>query len=403
MRKATQENSIFGTDAGNSTALQSATFRYTTAMTDELPTPRRLARFALHIGRRDYILAALIVALAALSIVGHAVGLSSVFIFVVSGVDLALLAYGIGTATDQLGATAGPRISGVLNATFGNIAELVIAGFALHAGLLDIVRASIAGSVLGNTLLVLGLCMFVGGLRHGVQNFSRVAASMNGVLLLLAAIGLIAPALLHTAGARIEGAREHHLSIVVALILLVVYLASLRFYLTTPEAGGMARETEPARWGWGSATIVLAVLAIVTAPIADVFVAVLQPTAQTLGLPDLFLGLVIVPLVGNIPENLVGLTVAWRGDMDFAMAIALGSSLQVALMVGPVLVLLSPLLGHTMTLVFAPVEIVAIAAGALATCVVAVDGESTWIEGLALIAVYAIFAAAIYVWPAGGI
>ncbi len=348
-------------------------------------------------------LAPLIVALAALAIVGQRVGLPSVLVFVISGADLALLAYGIGVATDELGATAGPRVSGILNATFGNIAELVIAGFALRAGLLDIVRASIAGSVLGNTLLVLGLCMFVGGVRHGVQRFSKVAASMNGVLLLVASTGLIAPALLLTTGVAIEGRKEQQLTTVVAIVLLIVYLASLRFYLGTPEAGGAERASEAAHWGWGSATVILAVLAFVTAPVADTFVAVLQPTAQALGLPELFLGLVIVPLVGNIPENLVGLTVAWRGDMDFAMAIALGSSLQVALMVGPVLALLSPLLGHRLTLVFAPVEIVAIAAGAIITSVVAVDGESTWIEGLALVAVYVIFAAAIFVWPGVGI
>jgi Ca2+:H+ antiporter len=265
------------------------------------------------------------------------------------------------------------------------------------------VRASVAGSVLGNTLLVLGLCMLVGGWRHGVQTFSRVAASMNGVLLLVAATGLIAPALLLTTGVGIESGKEQHLSIVVSLVLLVVYAASLRFYLGTPEAGGAERATEPAHWGWGSATVILALLALITAPVADAFVAVLEPTAKTLGLPELFLGLVIVPLVGNIPENLVGLTVAWRGDMDFAMVIALGSSLQVALMVGPLLALLSPLLGHRMTLVFAPVEIVAIATGALITAFVAVDGESTWIEGLALVAVYVIFAATIYVWPIGAI
>ncbi|MDQ6602900.1 MAG: calcium/proton exchanger, partial [Chloroflexota bacterium] len=370
---------------------------------DPATAHKRLATFALNIGRRDQILGVLVVALSIAAVFGRAIGLSKVLVFVIGGAALAILAYGIGVATDELGSTAGPRVSGILNATFGNIAELVIAGFALRAGLLEIVRASIAGSVLGNTLLVLGLCMFVGGWRHGVQRFSRVAASMNGTLLLLAATGLIAPALLLTTGVAIDGGKEQHLSIVVSLVLLVVYLASLRFYLTTPEAGGAERASEPAHWGWGSATIILGVLALVTAPVADAFVAVLEPTAKTLGLPELFLGLVIVPLVGNIPENLVGLTVAWRGDMDFAMVIALGSSLQVALMVGPVLALLSPLLGHRMTLVFAPVEIVAIAAGVLITAIVSVDGESTWIEGLALIAVYIIFAAAIYVWPIGAL
>ncbi len=395
VRDAAWEDSIWRIATRNSGTLR--------AMTDARPAPKHLPPFAFHVGRRGIILGALTIALTLFSIVGHAAGLPSILIFLTSGVDLALLAYGIGLSTDELGATAGPRISGVLNATFGNIAELVIAGFALRAGLLDIVRASIAGSVLGNTLLVLGLCMFVGGLRHGVQTFSRVAASMNGVLLLVAATGLVAPALLLTTGARIDGGQEHLLSILVAIILLVVYLASLRFYLTAPEAGGAERAEEPAHWGWGSATVMLAGLAIVTAPVADVFVAVLQPTAQSIGLPELFLGLIIVPMVGNIPENLVGLVAAWRGDMDFAMAIPLSSSLQVALMVGPTLALLSPLLGHTLTLVFAPVEIVAIAAGALAICVVAVDGESTWIEGLSLVAVYAIFAATIYVWPPGAI
>lgn len=363
----------------------------------------KLARFALHVGRRDRLLGVIVAVLSALAIFGRAIGLPDVLVFVIGGGALAILAYGIGVATDELGSTAGPRVSGVLNATFGNIAELVIAGFALRAGLLEIVRASIAGSVLGNTLLVLGLCMFVGGWRHGVQTFSRVAASMNGTLLLLAATGLIAPALLLTTGVAIDSGKEQHLSMVVSLVLLAVYLASLRFYLATPEAGGAERASEPAHWGWGSAAVILAALALLTAPVADAFVAVLEPTAKALGLPELFLGLVIVPLVGNIPENLVGLTVAWRGDMDFAMVIALGSSLQVALMVGPVLALISPLLGHRMTLVFAPVEIVAIAAGALVTAVVSVDGESTWIEGLALVAVYVIFAAAIYVWPIGAL
>jgi Ca2+:H+ antiporter len=366
-------------------------------------TESRLPRFALHVGRRDRVLGVLVVVLSLLAVFGRALGLPDVLVFVIGGGALAILAYGIGVATDELGSTAGPRVSGVLNATFGNIAELVIAGFALRAGLLEIVRASVAGSVLGNTLLVLGLCMLVGGWRHGVQTFSRVAASMNGVLLLVAATGLIAPALLLTTGVGIESGKEQHLSLVVSLVLLVVYAASLRFYLGTPEAGGAERAAEPAHWGWGSATVILALLALITAPVADAFVAVLEPTAKTLGLPELFLGLVIVPLVGNIPENLVGLTVAWRGDMDFAMVIALGSSLQVALMVGPLLALLSPLLGHRMTLVFAPVEIVAIATGALITAFVAVDGESTWIEGLALVAVYVIFAAAIYVWPIGAI
>jgi len=368
-------------------------------MQTEQPVPTHLPPLALHVGRRDSVLAVLIVVLSVIAVIGGRVGLPPVAIFVVGGIALALLAYGIGVATDELGITAGPRISGVLNATFGNIAELVIAGFALRAGLLDIVRASVAGSVLGNTLLVLGLCMMVGGWRHGVQRFSRVAASMNGVLLLVGTVGLVAPTLLLTTGVQPDGTKEQGLSVVVSIVLLLVYLASLRFYLTTPEAGGVPREPGAAHWGWGSATVILAVLAVLTAPVADAFVAVLNPTAQALGLPTLFLGLVIVPLVGNIPENLVGLTVAWRGDMDFAMVIALGSSLQVALFVGPVLVLLSPLLGHPLTLVFAPVEIVAIAASALIMSVVAVDGESTWIEGLALVAVYIIFAAAIYVWP----
>ena len=170
--------------------------------TEQQSAPPHLSPFALHIGRRDVILSVLVVILSLLSIIGGHVGVSPVVIFVIGGVALALLAYGIGVATDELGATAGPRISGVLNATFGNIAELVIAGFALRAGLLDIVRASVAGSVLGNTLFVLGLCMIVGGWRHGVQHFSKVAASMNGVFLLVGAVGLVVPALLLTTGMR---------------------------------------------------------------------------------------------------------------------------------------------------------------------------------------------------------
>ncbi len=362
----------------------------------------KLAPFALHIGRRDLFLGVLVAVLSVVGIIGGRIGLTPVLVFVISGVALALLAYGIGVATDELGATAGPRISGVLNATFGNIAELVIAGFALRAGLLEIVRASIAGSVLGNTLLVLGLCMIVGGWRHGVQRFSkscgldewRVATRWRGRPHRPCTTAHHRRAAGQWQRAKPLGGRVPRTAL---------RLSRQSALLPDDTGSGRGGARRDAHWGWGSATIILGVLALLTAPVADAFVNVLDPTARALGLPALFLGLVIVPLVGNIPENLVGLTVAWRGDMDFAMVIALGSSLQIALMVGPILALISPLLGHPLTLVFAPVEIVAIAAGALLMAVVAVDGESTWIEGLALVAVYIIFAAAIYVWPVGAL
>jgi Ca2+:H+ antiporter len=319
-------------------------------------------------------------------------GAGSTALFLVAAAALVGLAWIVGMATEQLAESSGPKVGGVLNATFGNAAELIITIFAIRAGQLEVATASITGSILGNTLLVLGASFVVGGVRHGIQTFDRRVAGMNASMLALAVIGLGLPTAF--AAARGTGPDVQTISDVTAAILIVLYGLSLAFYFRT-GAGGHPATGEP-HWPAVLAMGVLIVSTATVAVISDIFVGTLARVITELGISAAFLGLVIVPLVGNIAENIVGIKIAARNQMDFSMVVSLGSSMQVALGVAPVLVFVSLLTPHHFDLVFPVIQVLALVAAVTITALIAADGESNWLEGAQLVAVYLIIATAFW-------
>ena len=315
-------------------------------------------------------------------------------VFIVSAGALVALAWIVGVATEQLGASAGPKVGGVLNATFGNAAELIITIFAIRAGQLEVATASITGSILGNTLLVLGASFFIGGLKNGLQSFNQRVAGMNASMLALAVIGLGIPTLFgHVA----EHADVQAVSDITAGILLTLYVLMLVFYFRTPEVAHVSgHEPIGPHWPGRLAMLVLLLSTASVAVISDVFVGTLDAVISDIGISAVFLGLIIVPLVGNIAENIVGIKIAYQNDMDFSMLVSLGSSLQIALGVAPALVFISLLTPHHFDLLFPVMQVVSLAAAVFITALIAADGESNWLEGAQLMAVYGIIATAVW-------
>jgi Ca2+:H+ antiporter len=329
------------------------------------------------------------VALAVVAAALDVVGIGNTALFLVSGLALVALAWIVGLATEHLGASAGPKVGGVLNATFGNAAELIITVFAIRAGELEVARASITGSVLGNTLLVLGASFLLGGLRHGRQRFDQRVAGMNASMLALAVIGLGIPTVFHATGPA-SSADLQSISDITAAVLLGCYVLSLIYYFRSAEGAALGHGAP--HWRAGLAMPVLLVATAAVAVVSDVFVGTLAGVIADLGISAAFLGLVIVPLVGNIAENIVGIKIAWQNQMDFSMLVSLGSSLQVALGVAPLLVFISLLTPHHFDLVFPALQVLSLASAAVITALIAADGESNWLEGAQLLAVYVIVA-----------
>ncbi len=326
-------------------------------------------------------------------------------VFLTSALSIIPLAGLMGKATEHLTSHVGTGIGGLLNASLGNAAELIIALVALREGLHDVVKASITGSILGNILLVLGAAMAAGGFRYPQQRFNRTAAGMGASLLLLAAIGLIVPALFHfTASA--QGAKvERVLSLVIAVILFIIYLFSLVFSLKTHRhlfSGDVdvMHEAGEKPWSRQRAIWVLAGVTIAVAVMSEVLVGAIEPAAKQLGLTQVFVGVILVALVGNAAEHSTAVLVAMKNKMDLALGIAVGSSLQIALFVAPVLVFASYLFGQPLDLIFTPFEVASVAIAVLAVGYVSSDGESNWMEGVMLLGVYLILAIAFYFLPA---
>ena len=310
-------------------------------------------------------------------------------IFLASALALLPLAGWIGLGTEHVATRLGSSLGGLLNATFGNAAELIITIFAIRAGQLEVATASITGSILGNTLLVLGASFLVGGLRNGPQTFDQRIAGMNASMLALAVIGLGLPTAF--AAARGTGSDTQTISDVTAAILLGLYLLSLVYYFRTGAGAGGGHPGVP-HWTARLAMLLLLGSTAAVAVISDVFVGTLEGVIADLGISAAFLGLVIVPIVGNIAENIVGIKIAYENKMDFSMVVSLGSSLQVALGVAPLLVFISLLTPHHFDLVFPTIQVIALAAAVTITALIAADGESNWLEGAQLMAVYAIVA-----------
>jgi Ca2+:H+ antiporter len=332
-----------------------------------------------------------------------------VLLFACSCAAMVPLAGWIGRATEQLAERIGEGLGGLVNATLGNAAELILGVAALRHGLVPIVKASLTGSILGNLLLVLGAAILAGGLRRETLRFNATAARAQSSMLTLAAIALLAPAAFHALGGR--GADSGGLSLAIAMVLIVTYGCGLLFSLRTHRrlflgAGCRASETAGERaafvpWGLGRSIAVLAGAAGLAAWMSEALVGVVEPAAQALGMSYLFVGVVVLATVGNAAEHATAVEVARHDRMDLALGIAVGSSVQVALLVTPLLVLLSHFVGpRPMDLVFTGGEVLAVAAAVAIAGQVAADGESHWLEGVQLLAVYAVLAALFFYLPA---
>lgn len=366
-------------------------------------TPANAGGIMKLLGRKVLVLIGVSVGAAVLTLILRGSGADSVLVFVISAVALAALAALVGEGTDQLGHRLGPGATGVLQSALGNLPELFISIFALRAGLVVVVQAALIGSILANTLLVLGLAFFLGGLKHGTQKFGTQQTRMVSTLLVLSVAALAIPNLATAPGAPDAG-HAGDLSMIVAVVLLVVFVASIPFSLKGGP-GASAGEAAPVEnlWPLPLALGVLAAAGVGAAFVSDWFVEALQPTMATLGMSEAFAGLVVVAIAGNAVENVVGVQMALRNKADLAISLILNSSLQVALALTPALVIISVFLGGApLTLVVAPLLIAGLALTALLAALIVYDGESTWLEGLALIGLYVIIAASLWWGPTIG-
>jgi Ca2+:H+ antiporter len=355
----------------------------------------------------------LVFAVAAL--VARIVGIDPIVTFFLSALGLIPLAKLIGEATEELAHYTGPKVGGLLNATLGNAAELIIAVLSIRAGHLELVRASITGSILGNLLLVLGLSLLLGGLRNGTQIFDRRQAGLNATLMVLAVFMLAIPSVFDAALADTPQA-ELLFNEGVAVVIIVLYILSLVYAFTArkkapeddhSESGGrdlaVAREAATVHediWPRNVAIGVLIGSTIGVALVSEILVGAVEPVVETLGLTEFFLGIIIIPLVGNIAEHLVAVQVALKNKMELSLAVSLGSSLQIALFVAPALLFISLLMGERLLLVFNSFELLALMGSSIVAALIALDGESNWLEGAMLLAIYLIIALAFFFLPA---
>jgi Ca2+:H+ antiporter len=324
----------------------------------------------------------------------HGGNVDAVLAFVISAVAIALLAALVGRAVDELAERLGPGATGVLQSALGNLPELFIALFALKAGLVTVVQSALIGSILGNLLLVLGLAFIVGGIKHGPQHLGSKRAREIAVLMVLAVGAMVVPSLaaqIHTPAANHVGA----LSVFVSVLLLLLYAVTLPGMIK--RGAGEPSESEAARWPLWLAVALLAAASVAAAFVSDWFVAALQPAMNTLHISEAFAGLVVVAIAGNAIENVVGVQLAAQNRSEYAFSVIIQSPLQIALVLAPVLVILSQVLGFaTLTLVFPPMLIAAVAIAVLMAVFITFDGESTWAEGASMVVLYGVIAAAFW-------
>jgi Ca2+:H+ antiporter len=345
----------------------------------------------------------LLVAVPAAIILNYTLPSAPLVIFFVTALGIVPLAGALGEATGQLGTHLGDRAGGLLNATMGNATELILSFFALKAGHVEIVKASISGSIIGNVLLVLGLSALVGGLGREHQQFSRRHADINGTMLFVAVVALVVPAVFDLAvygQLRETGHRVEQLSLWTCLVLVIVYGLSMVFAFQ--RRPGKPEPAKVEHTGSAKAAVISLVLATgLVAFLSEILVGKIEAAKSALGMSDLFLGVIIIAVIGNAAEHATAMVMARRDRMELAISIAVGSSIQIALLVAPLLVFVSWLIGQPMSLVFSPLEIAGIAVAVITADMIASDGETTWFEGVLLIAVYLILGVAFYFVPAG--
>jgi len=346
--------------------------------------------------KQEKIIAGCCIILTIVSGVLHYAHANAVLAFAVTAAALAFLAVMVGHGTDQLGSRLGPGATGVLQSGLGNLPELFVCIFALRAGLDHVVQAALIGSILGNSVLVLGVALFLGGLKNGTQRFESEPPKIIVALMMLASAALVVPTLakeLHTpAEPHILG-----LDVFLAIILLVLLGANIYFSIKGDPSVALSHESTDGQWSLVLILTVLALAGVGAALVSDWFVEALQPAMASLGVSEAFAGLVVVAIAGNAIENLAGIKFALRNETDYAVSVILNSSLQIALGLFPVLVLLSYVLGGAiLTFVLSPMLVAVLLLAVVVSAFVIYDGESIWPEGLALIGLYCIIASAFW-------
>jgi Ca2+:H+ antiporter len=338
---------------------------------------------------------------APIAIAARLMGAPPIAIFILSALAIIPLSGVLGAATEAVAEHTSPAVGGVLSATMGNLAELIIAAVALRAGLIDLVKASITGSILGNLLLVLGVALLAGGLKYKEQRFSRHLAGSSSTVLLIAVFGLVVPALfhgLHPDPQRVATVRMSHY---VAPLLILGYAAWLAFSLWTHSSDFAADRHGPAvtvapKWSSKKAVVILVIAAGLIGLVAEVLVSATEEAVKVLGLSEFFVGLILIPIIGNAAENSSAILMAMRNRMDLALSIAIGSSIQVALLIAPLLVLLGMAFHQPMDLAFTTMEVASIALTVLVTSSVIRDAETNWLEGALLLLAYSVLGVAFF-------
>lgn len=365
-----------------------------------------------------------------LAALAHLLAWGELWVFILSSLAVIPLAGYIGEATEVLAARTGPRLGGLINATLGNAAELIITIVALREGLLDLVKASITGSIIGNVLLVFGMSVLLGGIRNGIQVFNRRYTATNSILLILAVVALVIPSLFSASIGDSHSLKVEALSLGVAGVMILLYALGIFFgFRTKPEqapngglhmgplAGGPPPETvsrpsakaqrapkgaaaaQHPTWSMRVALLILALSTAGVAYLSELLVGSVEPIVVNLGVSEFFLGIILIPIVGNVAEHLVAVKVAIQNDMELSVEIVMASSLQIALFVAPVLVFISLLFAQPLQLIFNQFELLALVVAVMVTALAASDGESNWLEGAELIAVYLILGLAFFLLP----
>lgn len=342
------------------------------------------------------------------SVAAHFLEWGELTVFITAGLAILPLAAWMGTATEEIAVVVGPSLGGLLNATFGNATELIIALVALNAGLIDVVKASITGSIISNLLLVMGFSMLLGGLRYKEQTFQPIVARVNAASMNLAVIAILMPTAMNYTSQGINEETLQNLSIAVAVVLILVYALTLLFSMKThsylydvgvAETEEEEEETPHAKPNMMLWVGVLLVCTLLVAIESEMLVDSLEVATSQLGLTALFTGVILVPIVGNAAEHATAVTVAMKNKMDLSLSVAVGSSMQIALFVAPVLVIAGRILGKPMDLDFKPFELVAVVVSVLIANSISSDGKSNWLEGTLLLAAYTVLGFAFYFHP----
>lgn len=325
---------------------------------------------------------------------------SPIAIFVLASLAIIPLAKFIGESTEEISVRTGPALGGLLNATFGNATELIISFFALQAGLTEMVKASITGSIIGNLLLILGMAFFFGGLGKDEQEFNTTAAKTSASTLFLATAAIVMPAVFVLTSENPSDAIIETLSIAVSVIMAVSYLASLLFSLHTHKHLYTVDTTERvARWSVKKSITILFISTVTVAVISEILVGTIELLAEDLGWTELFIGMIFIAIIGNAAEHVSAVTIAIKDRMDLALQIAIGSTTQVAMFVVPVLVFTSYFFENPMNLIFTTFELAAIVSAVLMVKSIIEDGKSNWFEGLQLLGTYGIMAVVAFLHP----